>query len=405
MKSIVVIGGGFAGLWSAIGAARKRHELGLGPDEVSLTLVSRDGYLGVRPRFYEPDLSEVRVPLDPVLGAIGVARLEGEVTDIDAAAGRIDFAADAGPESLAYDRLVLATGSRLDAPDIPGVTNHAFSVDTYDAAQRLDHHIKALPGCAESPGRATAVVIGAGLTGIEAACELPGRLGAVLGGGDGAQRPRVVLVDSAPVVGSDMGASARPVIEEALAELGIEPRMGVEVALLDEQGVVLGGGERIEARTVILSTGLRASPLTELVPAERDHKGRLAVDRHLKVAGLDEVFAAGDVARAMIDEDHATVMSCQHALPTGRLAGHNVVADLVGEEMLALEIGYYVTCLDLGPWGALFTNGWEREVVAKGAAAKETKRRINCQRIYPPSSGDRADFFAAAAPAARGAPR
>jgi NADH:quinone reductase (non-electrogenic) len=101
------------------------------------------------------------------------------------------------------------------------------------------------------------------------------------------------------------------------------------------------------------------------------------------------VFAAGDVAAAKMDD--------QHARPMGRYAGYNVVSYLLGEPMLRLRIPWYVTVLDLGP-GAVYTEGWDRQVVARGAQAKAAKRVINTERIYPPLDGDRAEIVAVAAP-------
>ena len=89
----------------------------------------------------------------------------------------------------------------------------------------------------------------------------------------------------------------------------------------------------------------------------------------------------------------------------GRYAGHNVVAELFGEPMIPLDIDWYVTVLDLGAWGALYTEGWDRKVRTTGAAAKETKQTINRIRIYPPLNGNRADLLAAAAPAMQVAPK
>ncbi len=83
-----------------------------------------------------------------------------------------------------------------------------------------------------------------------------------------------------------------------------------------------------------------------------------------------DVFAAGDIASSVVDGQHPTVMSCQFARPMGRFAGHNVVADLVGQPLLPLRIDWYVTVLDLGGWGALYTEGWDREVRTTGAAAE-----------------------------------
>ena len=82
----------------------------------------------------------------------------------------------------------------------------------------------------------------------------------------------------------------------------------------------------------------------------------------------------------------------------GRFAGHNAVCDLLGLPLLPLRIDWYTTILDLGPWGALYTEGWDRRVVATGETAKRTKRLINGQRIVPPLTGDRAEILAAAAP-------
>jgi NADH dehydrogenase len=110
------------------------------------------------------------------------------------------------------------------------------------------------------------------------------------------------------------------------------------------------------------------------------------------------VFAAGDVAAARMDDEHLSVMSCQHGRPMGRYAGYNVISDLFGEPLLALRIPWYVTVLDLGPAGAVYTEGWDRIVAAQGAQAKATKQTINTRRIYPPLTGNRTDLLAAAAP-------
>jgi NADH dehydrogenase len=72
--------------------------------------------------------------------------------------------------------------------------------------------------------------------------------------------------------------------------------------------------------------------------------------------------------------------------------------------MLPLRIDWYVTVLDLGRWGALYTTGWDREVHTTGAAAKATKQTINHLRIYPPRNADRAALLAAAAPTIQSPP-
>ena len=393
MPHILILGGGFAGLWSAVGAARALDEFGIGPEAVQVTVVNRDQWHSIRVRNYEPDLNSVRVPLAEVLDPIDVDLVTGEVVGIDFASRQVTYSTGAAHRSISYDRLVFALGSRLVRPDIPGLGEFAFDVDTYDGAAWLNNHIQSLSAQPRSPGQYTALVVGAGLTGIEAATELLGKLRAA-----GAAAPRVILADHQPRVGSDMGDAACHVIGEALASLGVATRTGVAISAIDRFGATLSSGEKIPAATIVWCAGMRANPLTELFPVRRDRFGRVPVDHFMRVEGMCDTFAAGDAASALVDDRHNSVMSCQHARPMGRFAGHNVVCDLVGKPMLPLRIDWYTTILDLGPWGAVYTEGWDRRVVATGAAAKRTKQLINCERIYPPRSGDPRQILDAAAP-------
>ena len=395
-QRIVVLGGGFAGLWAAIGAARKLDELSIGPDRVAVTLVDKSAYHSIRVRNYETELAETRVPFDEVLPPIGVKRIEAEVADIDLSERCVLVSGGRSP--LAYDRLVLALGSRVVRPPIPGLADDTFDVDTYDAASRLNAHIAALPARPPSPGRATVLVIGGGLTGIEAAAEMPVKLRTAFRA-DPSLSPRVIIADRQPWIGSDMGEEARAVIDEALASLGVEQRPGVSVAAIDAHGATLATGERIAAETIVWCAGLQAHPLAARFPGDRDRFGRLPTDEFLKIKGLKAEFAAGDVGWFAIDGGaHSCVMSCQHGRPIGRFAGYNVVCDLMGLPMLPLKIEWYTTILDLGAWGAVCTAGWDRRVAVSGATAKRTKMMINRERIYPPRSGDRREILDAAAP-------
>jgi NADH dehydrogenase len=394
VSHVLVIGSGFAGLWAALGAARRLDELAVPAGAVDITVLSAKPFHDIRVRNYESDLSGCRIPLADVLDPAGVGHMTAEVTAIDADARTVTTS---GGVAHSYDRLVLASGSHVVKPDLPGLREFGFDVDTHDGAIRLQRHLQRLAD-APRPGAENVVVVGAGLTGIETASELPDRLRALFTLDGVSVTPRVVLIDHSPFVGSDMGASARPVIAQALSDNGVETRTGVNVTAVSRDGVSLSSGEQLRAATVVWCAGMRASPLTEQLPAARDRLGRVAVDDYLRVIGVPGVFAAGDVAAARMDDEHLSVMSCQHGRPMGRYVGYNVISDLFDQPMLPLRIPWYVTVLDLGPAGAVYTEGWDRRVVAQGAAAKATKQTINTRRIYPPRSGDRADLLAAAAP-------
>ena len=398
MARILILGAGFAGLWAAIGAARKRDEIGARAADLEILVLDRNPYHNIRVRNYEVDLSDVAIPLPGLLDPVGVQHRVGEVRAIDIASQQVTVAGTG--EKLTYDRLVLALGSELARPAIAGLASHGFDVDTFPAAERLNAHLASLATAPPSEARSTVVVVGAGFTGIEVATEMPAKLekAGVHGG------RRVILLDPNPVVGATFGANGRPVINEALSALGVETRLGVRVEAVDADSIRLSSGEIIPTRTVVWCAGMRASPLVASLPGEHDHE-RLVVDRFMRVKDLKHVFAAGDVASARLDGEHETVMSCQFARPMGRYAGHNVVADLFGEPMIPLNIDWYVTVLDLGAWGALYTEGWDRRVRTTGAAAKVTKQTINRERIYPPRNGSRADLFAAAAPSVQAPPK
>jgi NADH:ubiquinone reductase (H+-translocating) len=229
-------------------------------------------------------------------------------------------------------------------------------------------------------GRFSAVVIGAGFTGLEVATEMVGRLRAVADG-----RPvRVVLVEREAVVGPELGEGPRPLILEALAETGVETRLGVRVESLEADGVSLSDGTHVAARTVVWTAGMRASSLPEQIPGERDAIGRLRVDEFLEVVGVPGVYAAGDTAAAEAEPGHIVMQSCQHAVPQGKFVGVNVASDLLGQPRVPFAPDPYVTCLDLGSYGAILTTGWDRVVQQTRHEAKSLKRSINAEWIYPP---------------------
>jgi len=335
-------------------------------------------------------------PLTEIFDAVGVRFIRGTVEHILVEQNAVEVLDQDGTRStIFYDRLVLATGSRLFRPPLPGLHEHAFSVDQVAEAAELEAHLKRLVDRPDTPARNTVVIAGGGFTGIETAAEMPARLRSILG--DDAD-VRVILIERNAELGPDLGPGPRPVITEALGELGVSWRLGTTVVAVDGQGLITSDGQRIGTHTLIWTAGQRASDLTGQIPAPRDEAGRLHVDATLRVSGTCNIYATGDVARAATDDaGNHTMMSCQHAMNLGRSSGYNVAADLLGLVPIPYSQPKYVTCLDLGPWGAVYSEGWEREVKMAGADAKQLKTRINREWIYPPSA-DRAEAFAAADP-------
>ena len=393
-QQILIIGAGFGGMWTALSATRLLDIHG--HNQVEVTVLAPQAELRIRPRFYEPEAHRLVAPIGELLDAVGVTFIKGAAETIDVQQKHVVYTDAAGVRQIRpYDKLVLATGSGLALPDTQGVAQYAFDVDQIEQAIRLENHLKSLAELPPSRGRNTVVVAGGGFTGIETATEMPARLRAILGEHADME---VIIVDRGEKVGASLGAEISQSIAEASDELGVTWRLKSSVVAVDEQGVTLGDGQRIEAKTVIWTTGVRASSLTAQIPGERDGLGRLHVDAHLQVIGQQDIFATGDVAYAATDDlgNHA-LMTCQHAIVMGRHAGNNVAAQILGVAPVAYSQPKYVTCLDLGGWGAVYTEGWDRQVKLTRQEGKSLKTQINTVWIYPPAA-DRDVAWAAADP-------
>lgn len=304
-----------------------------------------------------------------MLAEAGVRLAVATITGVDPT-HRVLLLDGDGESQLSYDALVLATGSRLAGAPFAAAPK-VYDADTPDGAARLWQRLEA-PHANGEP--LTVAVVGGGLTGIEMATEIATENG----------HARVSLLDGATELAASYEPVARTEIRAALEQLGVDIRSAVRVAGLGEGAVELDGGASLDADIVVWCGGLEATPVPFAGSAPRDPLGRIVVGADLAVAGHDSLFAAGDAASAVLGGGRSAPMSCQLAIPMGKIAGRNAVADLLGEQTEPFSCGGYVTCLDLGAAGAIFTLGWERRLELSGAEAKARKRLINRSLIYPP---------------------
>lgn len=379
---ILIIGGGFAGFWAALAARRVAGE------RVKVTMVSREPVLQIRPRLYEANPASLGVDLIPLLRKVDVDFVAGNASALDLAGRRVEL--DSGT-SLSYTRLIVATGSKMRRPPVPGADD-AYSIDSQRDAIAFDRRLAQI---ATSHLRPTIAIVGAGFTGIELALELRDRL-CVHRDQAFAQSARIVLIDRATAAGSELGRGPREVIGSALSEARVELCLGAAITSLAADRVSFADGTTLDADAVVLTTGMVAAPFVSQVPGERDELGRLIVDRMLRAPAAHDVFVSGDAAAADTGDEqgHRTLQSCQHALQLGRFAGENAARDLLNMPALPYAQQRYVTCLDLGRSGAVLTEGWDRAVVNVGAQTKALKRRINTVVIYPPHDAPAATLLA-----------
>ncbi|KID94218.1 FAD-dependent pyridine nucleotide-disulfide oxidoreductase, partial [Metarhizium majus ARSEF 297] len=353
-QRIVIIGAGFAGMYSALAARRLISQNGRDQD-IETVVIAPEPTLAAQPCLYEANPATMAAPLGHLFTATGVKFIQGVAKTMDTKMRQVGVVNTGGDAAVVdYDRLILAAGSQLRVPNVDGLKQHSFNVDQLHSAIALDEHLHSLPRASDCPARNTVIV------------------------------PRA--------------EPARPEIQKALDDYGVELKLGVAVTSVDAGGVVTSTGERIEASTVVWTGGMVATGLTQQIPGEKDGLRRLVVDENLRVAQTKHVFATGDAACAVTDEDgHTAMMSCQHALVLGRSSGHDAAAHLLGLPNRPYSQPDYGTCLDLGPNGAVVTAGWDRRVVFTGSQAKSVKQFINTTLIYPPPA-DAKQAFAVADP-------
>lgn len=396
-KQILIVGSGFSGMWAAVSAARLSALEG--EHNLKIAVLAPVPELRVRPRFYEEKVSTLVAPLTELFAELGIEFLAGSAERIDANAKTVTWRDRNGTEStVTYERLVLATGSQTRRPAIAGLAEYAFDIDQLESAQVFEQHLDSLTTRPASPERNTVVVCGGGFTGIELATELPARLRARFGNDS---QTKVIVVERGAVIGGRYSEALRQTIEDASRELGVEWRLNAEVEAIDANGVTLKNGERIAASTVVWTAGVEAHTLSQQIDGERDGQGRLKVTESLQVPAHPDVYATGDMAHAKTDDaGNTALMTCQHAIQLGKFAGHNAAASLLNIDPYPYRQVNYVTCLDLGAWGAVYTEGWEQEVKSVRDEAKKIKIAITNELIYPPAA-DKAVAFAAADPLAK----
>lgn len=394
-KQILIVGSGFSGMWAAVSAARLSALAG--NNSLSIAVLAPVAELRVRPRFYEENVSTMVAPLTELFAELGITFIAGEAQRIDTSSKTVLYRDSNGAiADVAWERLILATGSQTKRPPVAGLAEYAFDIDQLDSARLFEQHLDSLVSRPSTPERNTVVVCGGGFTGIELATELPARLRTRFGANT---KTKIIVVERGATIGGRYSEALRNTIEEASSALGVEWRLNSEVEAIDASGVTLKNGERIASATVVWTAGVEANPLSLQIDGERDTQGRLIVTDTLQVPAHPEVYATGAHAKTD-DVGNTALMTCQHAIQLGKFAGHNAAASLLNVEPYPYRQVNYVTCLDLGSWGAVYTEGWDQRIKSVREEGKKIKVAITNELIYPPAA-DKAVAFAAADPLAK----
>jgi NADH dehydrogenase len=330
-KKVVVIGGGFAGLWAVRRLARA---------PVDITLIDRSNHHLFQPLLYQVATAglaapSIAAPLRHVLrGQDNVTVLMGEVQRVEAGAHRVVLA----DRSLDYDYLLVASGATHAyfgrdhwAPYAPGLKTLD---DAFLIRRRVLSAFERAEGAAGDEERnawLTFAVIGAGPTGVELAGTLAEIARHTLVRDFRHIDPRtarILLVEAGPRVLSTFTEKLSARARAQLEKLGVEVRTGAPVTDLGD-GFLVIGGERVVARTVLWAAGVAASPLGKQLGADLDRAGRVRVAPDLSLPARPEIFVAGDLAS--IEQEGKPVPGVAPAAKQmGACAARNIEARIAG---------------------------------------------------------------------------
>jgi NADH:ubiquinone reductase (H+-translocating) len=334
--NVVIVGGGFGGA-----AAARELERVMPKQSARLVLVNETNFA-----LYTPFLPEaaagtleprhVVTPLRDILKRTYL-RL-GAIVGHDPERKTVTLRAKYGEtEKLPYDQLLLSLGSVSRVLPVPGLAEHAVGFKSLgDAIYLRNHVVETLEeaNATEDPARREAlltyVFVGGGYAGLEALAELQDFAADAM---DRYPRARLhgmrwVLVEAMDRVLPEID---RQLADYALRELrgrGIDIRLETTLEEVGPDSARISTGEVLPTRTVVWTAGVKPQPILKELNVPLDERGRIPVDSHLRVPGMDSVWAIGDCAAAPDPRGGLCPPTAQHAVRQGPVAARNIAAEL-----------------------------------------------------------------------------
>src|SRR5947207_4546836 len=339
-KRIIILGGGFGGVYAAIHLEKLLARV----DAVEICLISHDNFFLFTPMLHEIAASDLEItnivnPLRKLLRKVEV--LVGDVNEIDLPNKRVLISRGYRNHSqeIDYDHLVIALGSITNFYDIPGLADLAVPMkslrDTIQLRGQILRHLEEANfecNSAERQSLLTFVVAGGGFAGVETVAALNDFVRDALPFYPNLSEGmlRVVLVHSGPVILPELGEGLGRHTQKVFERRGVKIQLNTRVKSMTENKVFLAYTAPIPCSTLVWTAGTVPSPLISPLPCAKE-RGRIAVNQFLQVPDWPDVWAVGHCASVPdIKNPGKSPPTAQHAIREGKVVAQNIAAALLG---------------------------------------------------------------------------
>ena len=361
-KKVVIIGGGFAGIYGALSVYR---ELG---GDVSITIINRTNYFLFTPMLHEVATgslgqNQVAESVRQIIAGKRISFVETEACSVDLAAKQVLSSGTPIP----YDMLVVAVGATTNYFNTPGAMEHAHSLKNLaDAIALRAKIIDQFEAAAKEPDAQrreemlSFVIVGGGATGVETAAEIADFCHNTLSKQYACNFKdmdiSVTLVNAGPDLLSVFPATIRAYAKRTLEKQGVRVMNGTQVKEVTPNEVVLGDGICLPAGTVVWAAGVKANSIdTTGGELPKDGGGRIKTDANFRVQGFTDVFAVGDCTNVAEASGRGLPMLAQVAEKEGKLLGTNIALALAGKPLEQFVFKPQGQLVSLGRWKAAGT--------------------------------------------------
>ncbi|WP_086730060.1 NAD(P)/FAD-dependent oxidoreductase [Streptomyces carpinensis] len=325
---IIVLGAGYAGAIAAGRLAKRLHR-----EDVSITLVNAEPDFVERVRMHQLATGQHLKPrpFSEMFAGTGVELRLAKVTGVDADRKAVTVLDAEGTEELEYDTLVFALGSGWNDQGVPGTAEHAHEIASRPGALRLRERLARLE--AGEP----VVVVGGGLTGVEAATELA------------EARPDLdIALAARGALGDWLSPKGRGHLRKVFGRLGITVHEHAAVTAVAADHVTTADGASLPAAVTVWTTGFAVHPVAQATTLEVTGTGQIVVDRSMRSVSHPDVYAIGDAAMVTGPGDKPLRMSCASGVPTAWQAADAIAARLTGGKVPTTPLRYFNQCISLG---------------------------------------------------------